>query len=138
VSTFIEKLPPRVEGHLYSVKFFIKFFIFCFACLLGLLSVTSVNSGLHSSFFHGEEGCPYSSCGQACGSSNSEQNEGDSDEQIPCPAVLFGQFYLGQDYSVELPFYGVLVPHVPPVVSFRKWGSRKYKPFGARDPPSYA
>jgi hypothetical protein len=120
------------------VKFINRFFVFCFACLLGLLSVTGVNSGLHSSFFHGEEGCPYSSCNQACGSSNSEQNEGDSDEQIPCPAVLFGQFYLGQDYWVGLPFYGFLVSPVPSVVSFWKWSKRKYNPFGARDPPLYA
>ena len=104
-------------------------------CLLGVHTVLSVSPGLHSSLFYGEEGCPYSSCNEPCGSDG--KKEGGEDE-IPCPALLFGQSFLGQDYLVHSSFSKYLVFEFGFSFFQPLWTSLKEEPFGARDPPVFA
>ena len=116
------------------MSFFSRFFASAIAFLIGLLSVFSLSPGLHSSFFHGEVGCPYSSCNKPCGSQ--EKKEG-GEEEVPCPAVLFGQFFLGQDYFADISVAETLVFELGFCLSLPIFDSCTDEPFGARDPPFF-
>jgi len=110
-----------------------RFFIFGFAVLLGFLSVLRVSPGLHSSFFHGPDGCPYSTCNKPCGSEQKEDNQKD---ELPCPAVLFGQFFLGHDYFARLSVLELQLFELDFILPTSNWVLCSHHPYGARAPPS--
>tara|TARA_Y100000588_G_scaffold249704_1_gene264202 strand:+ start:603 stop:959 length:357 start_codon:yes stop_codon:yes gene_type:complete len=117
------------------LKSFLTVFVFFLTAWISLLSVLSVSPSLLSSFFHGEEGCPFSSCNEPCGSQEKEEG---GEDGIPCPAVLFGQSFLGQDYFADLSISEGVVSEVVFFISSSLWFSCKDEPFGARDPPFFA
>jgi len=90
---------------------------------------------LLSSFFHGDEGCPFSSCNEPCGSQ--EKGE-DGEGGMPCPAVLVGQSFLGQDHFADLSIFEGAVLEIIFSNSSSLWFSCVAEPFGARDPPVFA
>ena len=117
------------------MKFFSPVFAYGLAVLIGLLSLSSISPGLHSSFFHGDEGCPYSLCDKPCGSQEEEEGE---EREVPCPVVLFGQFFLGQDYFADLSVSETLVFEIGFFLYLSPLDSCTDEPFGARDPPFLA
>ena len=117
------------------LKSFLTVFVFFLTGWISLLSVLSVSPSLLSSFFHGDEGCPFSSCNEPCGS----QDKGEGGEGgIPCPAVLFGQSFLGQDHFADLSIFEGAVFEIDRIIPSPPWFSFKVEPFGARDPPEFA
>jgi hypothetical protein len=120
------------------VKFFSVVFAFAFAGLIGLLSLSSVSSGLHTMLFHGDNGCPHSSSNHPCSSHDGEEEEEEHEEELPCPVLLFAHGYLGQDHFVEVSSSEALVSEAGFFVAPSTWVSRKRDPYGARDPPFFA
>ena len=66
-----------------------------------------------------------------------DKKEGEEDE-VPCPAVLFGQFFLWQDYFAHLSVSETLVFEIGFFLSLSPLDSCTDEPFGARDPPFLA
>ena len=63
-----------------------------------------------------------------------QKEEGEEDE-VPCPAVLFGQFFLGQDYFAHLSVSETLAFEIGFFFSLPPLDSFANQPFEARDPP---
>ena len=110
-----------------------RFFVCVIAALLGFLSILRISPGLHSSFLHGEDGCPYSSCNSPCGT---EQDGEGKEHEIPCPAVLFGQFFLGHDYFAQLYVLELQLFELDFILPISNWVLCSHDPYGARAPPS--
>ena len=118
------------------VKFFSVVFAFAFAGLIGLLSLSSVSSGLHTTLFHGDNECPHSG-NHPCGSHDKEDQE-EREEELPCPVLLFAHGYLGQDHFLDVSSSEASVSVAGFFVVPSTWVSRKRDPYGARDPPFFA
>ena len=109
------------------------------ACLIVLLSLSSVCPALHDLFFHGNEGCSLDGSHHSCGSHNKhDDREERSEEELPCPVLLLAKGFLAGDYQPELTFSIALVFEPGFFVSPSTWVLRKHDPFGARDPPLHA
>ena len=108
--------------------------LICFA-LIGALSISSVCPDLHSSLFHGGEGCSHASSQDPCGSGNKPSNQND-EEDTSCAVVLFG---LGLE--IQTHFHISTFNGLSSNVEFSSvhliWTTCKYAPFGARDPPVF-
>jgi hypothetical protein len=105
------------------------------ACLIALLSLSSVSSSLHDSIFHGNEECTHHSDGNhPCGSHHKGEGE-EHEEELPCPVLLFAEGYLFQDFVPDLSASESFVSESKFFVTSHLWVSRKHNPFGARDPP---
>ncbi|MBT3636235.1 MAG: hypothetical protein HN531_04805 [Opitutae bacterium] len=119
------------------MKHLVAFLAFAFAGLVGLLSLSSVSSGLHVSLFHGDNECPHSENRLPCGSNDKEDQE-EREEELPCPVLLFAHGYLGQDHFLDVSSCEALVCEASFPVASTTWVLHKHDPFGARDPPLYA
>ena len=117
------------------MKYLTTVIVTALTSLIGVHAVLTVSPGLHSSLFYGEEGCPYSSCNEPCGSDGKKKG---GEDEIPCPALLFGQSFLGQDFLVHSSFTKCLVFEFGFSFFQPPWTSFKEEPFGARDPPVFA
>ena len=102
------------------LKSFLTVFVFFLTGWISLLSVLSVSPSLLSSFFHGDDGCPFSSCNEPCGS----QDKGEGG--IPCPAVLFGQSLLGQDHFAGLSIFEGAVFEIDRIIPSPPWFSLRF------------
>lgn len=119
------------------MKNLVAILAFAFAGLVGLLSLSSVSSGLHASLFHGGNECSHSENRHPCGSHDKEDRE-EGEEELPCPVLLSVHGYLGQDHFLDVSSSEVLVSEASFPVVFTTWAFRKRDPFGARDPPLFA
>ena len=109
------------------------------AGLILLLSLSSVSQRLHELVFHGDEGCRHSLGHHSCGAHDRhDDQEENSEEELPCPVLLLTKGFLAADYKAELTFSTALVFEPGFLVSPSTWVFRKHDPFGARDPPSLA
>ena len=116
------------------LKYLSPFFVFSFSFWFGFVSILSVSPILYSYITHGEEGCPYSTCSDPCGSRQDRESGKDG---IPCPAVLFGQFFLGQDHFFESLVYNELCSEIGYFISFFLWDFRNKYSYKARGPPHF-
>ena len=109
------------------------------ACLILLLSLSSVSQHLHELIFHGDEGCRHSFGHHSCGAQDKhEDQEEKGEEELPCPVLLLAKSFLAGDYQPELTFSLALAFEPGFLVSPSTWVFRKHDPFGARGPPSLA
>ncbi len=109
------------------------------ACLILLLSLSSVSQHLHELIFHGDEGCRHSFGHHSCGAHDKhEGQEEKGEEELPCPVLLLSKSFLVADYKADLTFSIALVFEPGFLVSPSTWVFRKHDPFGARDPPFFA
>jgi hypothetical protein len=119
------------------VKIFSGVFAFAFAGLIGLLSLSSVSSGLHTTLFHGDNKCPHSSSNHPCSSHDGEEEE-EHEEELPCPVLLFAKGFLSGDFYPDLSFKNAPISKAWIFLSSQVCASRKHDPYGARDPPFFA
>ena len=109
------------------------------ACLILLLSLSSVSHRLHELVFHGDEGCSHSLGDHSCGTHDRHDGqEGKGEEELPCPLLLLAKSFLAGDYKADLTFSIAFVFESDFLVSPSTWVFRKHDPFGARDPPFFA
>ena len=109
------------------------------ACLIVLLSLSSVCPALHDSVFHGKEGCPHAGGDHSCGSHDKQDDrEENGQTEPPCLVLLLAKGFLFGDYQPDLTFSNTLVSEPGFFVFSSTWVLRKNDPFGARDPPSLA
>ena len=109
------------------------------ACLIVLLSLSSVCPALHDLVFHGNEGCSHGGSHHSCGSHDKHDNQEErSEEELPCPVLLLSKGFLAGDYQPDLTFSMALVFEPGFFASPLNWVLRKHDPFGARGPPFLA
>ena len=121
------------------LKFLFRVMALPMACLIVLLSLSSVSPSLHDLVFHGKEGCSHGGSHHSCGSHDKHDDQDErSEEELPCPVLLLSKGFLAGDYQPDLSFSMALVCEpgffVPPLT----WVLRKHDPFGARGPPFLA
>ena len=109
------------------------------ACLIVLLSLSSVSTALHDLVFHGKEGCSHVGGHHSCGTHDEHDDEEEKgEEELPCPVLLLAKGFLAGDHLPDLTSSIALVFEPGFLASPTTWVLRKHDPFGARDPPPLA
>ena len=116
------------------MTFFYQSLALVCSVLVGVLSLSSVSSDLHSDVFHQGGKCTHHGANGSCGADQKQGDDSDEEENS-CAVVFFGQ-------GVEEHEYFQISSHSESSTNFEFtpshwiWTSFKHDSFSARDPPT--